>query len=213
MKLRSNIEDPGERSRLMEALIELCSERGIGELGPKDVVARSGVPVAVFEKNFGKHEPMPACMLAAENKIIGDVLSEVGGSYSADRSEWDSGILGMKAILEYMAADPKAAYFGYITVRITDVVEVDEAQESARLVLAAMIDRLRETQPNGRQPPGTARAALGGADMLVRREVAAGRAERLPEMLPDLVYGVTVPFLGQEGALRLERRARTLLEG
>jgi hypothetical protein len=47
----------------------------------------------------------------------------------------------------------------------------------------------------------------------VRREIAAGRAERLPSMLPDLVYAGTVPFLGQEEALRLARRGQDLAQG
>jgi hypothetical protein len=42
---------------------------------------------------------------------------------------------------------------------------------------------------------------------LVFHEVAAGRAERLPTLLPDIVYLAIAPFAGHEEALRQARLA------
>jgi hypothetical protein len=80
--------------------------------------------------------------------------------------------------------------------------------KSGFAILTAMLDRLRgEGEPGNNPPAKAARAAIGGGEALVRREIFQGRARRLPEVLPDLVYVATVPFLGQTEALRLSRQA------
>jgi hypothetical protein len=79
-------------------------------------------------------------------------------------------------------------------------------------MLEAMLERGWNYSESKVQPAGAALGVLGGAQALVRRELAAGRAERLPLILPDCVYSATVPFLGQEVAMQLVRQARELVE-
>ena len=61
-------------------------------------------------------------------------------------------------------------------------------------------------------PSSAGRAAIAGAESLIVGQILAGNAERLPELLPDIVYITTVPYLGQEEALRQSREAEKLLE-
>jgi hypothetical protein len=65
---------------------------------------------------------------------------------------------------------------------------------------------------SGRPPPLTARAALGGAEAVVRREIALGGIESLSRLVSDFIYAASVPFLGQREALRFARQAEELLE-
>ena len=50
--------------------------------------------------------------------------------------------------------------------------------------------------------------AFGRAQLLVFHEVAAGRAERLPALAPNIVYLAIAPFAGHEEALRQARLAK-----
>jgi AcrR family transcriptional regulator len=195
-----------ERERVLQAMAELCAERGYRETTVEAVVERAGVTQETFDSMFkdGRDE----CLLAAVNAIMGETVSVVSGAYSADQSEWDSGIAGIRAILELMAANPSYANTGYIVVRQGGPRPAREAYEAGITLIVAMIDRLREYGDRETQPPSAARAALGGAEALIRQEIVAGRAAELPLLLPDLVYAATVPFLGQEEALRLAHRSR-----
>jgi hypothetical protein len=74
-------------------------------------------------------------------------------------------------------------------------------------VLVAMLDRAR-AYASVPPPPSATRAAIGGVEALIRRELRAGRAERLPELVPDIVYGLLVPYLDQQEALRFAELAR-----
>lgn len=199
---------PSEREQILRATAELCAERGYAHTTVEDVVERAGSTSAAFHNLFGSVEE---CTIAALNAITAQVLAEVSASYSADLSEWDSGLLGMKAILELMAAHPSFAYLGYIASRQMSPPQVQEIYTVATQMLTMMIERLWEYSNLEIQPKSAARAALGGCEAVVRREIVAGRCEQLPRVLPDLAFGATVPFLGQEEAQRMARRARELL--
>jgi hypothetical protein len=75
-----------------------------------------------------------------------------------------------------------------------------------------MLDRLQAVALTGiARPPSAIRGAIGGAEALIRRELLAGRPERLPELLPDIIYGMLAPYLDQQEALRYAGLARELL--
>lgn len=197
------------RDRLLAAAAELCSERGYWEIGEKAIAKRAAIPLQRFWELFpdGKEE----CLAAAENAALAAVVSAVSRSYSADRSEWENVIFGVREILELMAVNPGFAYLGYVFSRQMAPGRVREINESGHRMLEAMLERGWDYSRAAEQPACAALGVLGGAQALVRRELVAGRASRLPSLLPDCVYVATVPFLGQEEAVRLTRQASELV--
>lgn len=196
------------RERILLALTELMAEQGYSETTVADVVERAEVDEEVFHSLFGDKA---SCAVAAENAILSEVVAAVSSSYQADRPELDSVLLGVKAILELMARKPSYAFFGYVGARQMSPPPVFEIYDTGQKVLVAMLERGWEYSQLEIQPGRAALGALGGAEAIIRREVIAGRAEGLPRLLPDLTYAATVPFLGQEEALRLAQRGRELL--
>jgi AcrR family transcriptional regulator len=211
MSVKTELFTPSDRGLILQAAADLCADQGYAETTPRQVAERAGVPAEVFAEMFG--DDLEACILAAVQAIVGEVMSAVAASYSADRSEWDSGLLGIKALLELMAANPSFARLAYIGSRQMATPRVHEAYEGAANLLSAMIDRLRENSVGFEAPRAAGRASLGAAEAVVRAEISAGRIEGIPSLLPDLAYGATVSFLGQEEALRFAARGRELLRG
>jgi AcrR family transcriptional regulator len=201
---------PSERERILQATAELCARRGFEEISVAQVIARAGVEEEVFESLFSD---LDECLVAAVNALLGEVVSVIGSSYSPDRAEWESTLLGIKAILELMAAHPSFAYLGYIASRQMGSARVLEQTQAGPGLISAMLERLWEQSDAEVQPSLAARAALGGAEAVVRAEIVAGRVEQLPRLLPAFAYGATVPFLGQARALALARRSREMLRG
>jgi AcrR family transcriptional regulator len=207
----TNTFSASERARILRAAADLTTEKGYAEISVADVVERAGVTAETFARMFG--DDLDECMLAAISAMVGEIMSAIAGTYSVDRSEWDSGLMAMKAILELMAANPSLAHHGYIVTRQVAPPRVHEAYEAATTLLSAMIDRLRDERSELDPPATTARSALGGPEAVVRAEIMAGRIDQLPRLLPDFAYAATVGFLGQEDALRLASRGRELLRG
>jgi AcrR family transcriptional regulator len=174
-----------------------------------DLVAEAaGRSVEDFDRYFQSKEE---CALAAVDTILAAGMTVVSEAYSPDTSEWESALSALDALLDLFATRPALARLAFIDSRQAMPASALQRYESGFAILTAMLDRLREAGGELQPPPSSARAAIGGGEALVRRELAGRRPDRLPEILPDLVYGATVAFLGQEEALRLARQATALL--
>jgi hypothetical protein len=54
-------------------------------------------------------------------------------------------------------------------------------------------------------------AALDGAEMVIRGELLNGNARQLPDLMPSLVFLVTLPIVKQDRALDLSARTKDLV--
>jgi AcrR family transcriptional regulator len=199
---------PTERDRILQALIECCAERGYQQTTVEAIIARAEVRRESFEALFsGKEE----CALAALRMIASEAMRTIGAlEKGGSEQRLVNGLLAIGALVELMAARPGYAYFSYVEARQGGTARMHEIYESSARVLCAMIDRARGPD-EGAERPAALRAALGGAEAVVRREIVAGRGARLPRLIPDLAYSVLVPVLGQREALRQHRRIGSLL--
>lgn len=193
----------------MEAMAALCAEQGYVTTTLSQVAARSGIAEAELKQMFPTVE---ACGTAAVNSILAEMMATVSSDYSADIGERDSVLLTIRAILELLASRPDFAALSFICARQMAPRTMRDGLEAGARTLSAMLERLAEDGGTS-APPGAARASLGGAEAVVRREIVAGRTEELPRLLPDLIYAASIPSLGQDEALRLARRGRELLVG
>jgi len=173
-------------------------------------MARAEVTPERFEDLFADKEE---AIRAAIEAILMAVVTLSGRTYSPDRSEPESYLLGIEGILELMAANPAFAHVSYVAARQMTPRRLKELLDTGRQILAAMLERMWEYASDADRPSLAARAALGGAEAVVRREIARGRTADLPCLAPDFIYAAAVPFLGQEEALRLARASRARLAG
>jgi hypothetical protein len=190
-------------------MADLCADQGYEETTVEQLIGRAQVSEADFNGLFsgGKEE----VMIATINTVLAETVGAVSGAYSQDRAESESALIGVRSILELMAAKPSYAYLSYISARQMAPEAARAVHEAGIKMLAVMLERLWEYSASPVQPKHAAIGAVGGAEAVVRREIVAGRVEQLPRLLPDFIYGATVPFLGQGEAMRLAREGRALL--
>lgn len=74
--------------------------------------------------------------------------------------------------------------------------------------VAAAVDARRSEEA----PMRAVGAALDGAEMMMRGELASGNAAQLPALLPSFVFLVALPIVKQDEAIELSRRTRVLIE-
>ncbi len=207
--LSREIVAPSERDRLIEAMALTCAERGYAATSVAEVIARAGVGRRSFEENFADKAE---CGTAAVNQILADITAAASIAYSPEHSEWEKILRGVRALLELMAARPSFAGLAQIEARQGMGPEAYGLYVAGIRILEAMLDRLQANALGGMpRPPSAIRGAIGGAEALIRRELLAGRPERLPELLPDIIYGMLAPYLDQQEALRYAGLARELL--
>lgn len=198
-------DEHSSREALIAAMARCCAEHGYEETTVEQLVAAAGCSESGFYRHFADKEE---CALAAVETILSEGIARVAAGYSADTSEWESALNALAQLLELFSALPAFARLAFIDSRQAMPPAASDRYKEGFAILAAMLDRLREGEG---VPAVAARAAAGGGEALVRRELVVGGGTELPAILPDLVYIATVPFLGQKEALRLSRRAGGLV--
>jgi AcrR family transcriptional regulator len=195
---------PSERDRILQAMTECCAERGYRETRIEDVLERANVRRESFDAIFADKED---CAVAALHLITSEMVASLSMTGAAAARSASEAAAGIRAILEMMSERPARARLAYIQGRQGGTERMQEAYSSAALVLAPMIERARNFKgADGEAPPNAARAALGGAEAVVRREISAGESD-LRRLAGAFLYAALVPFIGQAEALRLARSA------
>jgi len=134
------------------------------------------------------------------------VLSEVIASCDGEQAWLERVRIGLAKVVEMFALDPELAR--------TAIVEVAAAGADARRRHWNAITRFTEFLDDGEQlsgspdlPENIGLMAAGAVSGLIFDELLTGRAERLPELLPDLLFALLVPYIGPGAATEEMRRA------
>jgi AcrR family transcriptional regulator len=198
-----------QKQRLMNAMAELASSKGYHETTIAELVTRAGVSRATYYELF---EDKEQCFVETMKEAARLLRENLYPLLAEDVGDWDAQV---EAVVDRLLR----ALTEYRTYAITAIVESlaggEEAYEMYRTGTGLLMQLLRL----GRQyvpedldlPECTERVIVGGGEWMIAGELIAGRAERLPDLIADYVYIATVPYLGQEEALRRMSAARDRL--
>ncbi len=188
-----------QRQRIVEAMIASCAEKSYAATTIADIVSGASISRTTFYKRFeGKRE----CFDTALDTCI----EELRATAAAARSPEDPPAVVVRkaaaAMLELMAAKS-----GLAQILLGEAVSVEPAvvERYRKLVIPALRELwdANESEDAHTDP----RLAFGRAQVLVYNQVLAGSTERLPELLPEIVYIAILPFAGHETALAEARLA------
>jgi len=200
-----------QRTRILNAMADVVAQNGYVATTVGQVVSKAGVSSATFYELFHDKED---CFLAAVRDIIARATMVVTEAYGRQASQPDPLSDGIRSLLVLFAKKPTYANLLFLQCRASTPRALDLYLSGARAMLSILGSGWTATVTEV-SPGLAARAALGGAEALVRAEIAEGRAERLPELLPQLLYCALVPFRGLDEALdrSLETEAETKVGG
>jgi AcrR family transcriptional regulator len=197
-----------QRERILIAIAETCARKGYGATTIADIVEPAGVSRATFYELFKDKED---CFHAAMEVSLADAMGRIVEVYSPDKP-WATMVRdAAAAFLDLLARRPAFARMALVEAPSSGE-RAFELYASGKRVLQALLDRGRDDPVEEEAIPSSAgRAALSAAESLIVGQILAGNTERLPELLPDIVYITTIPYLGQEEALRQSRQAEKLV--
>jgi AcrR family transcriptional regulator len=194
-----------QRNRIHQAMIEVVSQRGYPETRVVDVIGVAGVSRKTFYELFESKED---CFLAAYDGLLENLLGDATEAFESKAGgPWAERVAAaLEVLLEHLAAHPEEARFA--------IVEVLAAGPKALARRDAALRQFSGFLESGRGEssvdlPGiTAIAVVGGVNELLYSEILHGAAGRLPSRLPDLMFWVTLPFLGADAAAAERERVR-----
>jgi AcrR family transcriptional regulator len=193
-----------QRNRILDAMVELAGDEGYHATTIADVIKRAGVTRKAFYKRF---EDKEQCFIAAYERELARLLTLTLEAFET-QDEWADRVrAALSALLHALAREPTAARLCFIEV-LTAGPRAIAARNEAMRGFTIVFDTGRLEDDRAR-PPALALNMVGGMSEIVHREIAAGKAEELPAVLPDLMYTAVLPILGPEAAEReLERGSR-----
>lgn len=184
-------------------MVRVVGRKGYKATSVADVIAEADTSRTTFYKHFeDKHD----CFLAAYDMVTERVVAEVIASCDGEEDWLNRVRTGLTTIVELFALDPELAR--------TAIVEVAAAGADARQRHWNAVNRFTEFLEDGKEmaggrelPENIALMAAGAVSGLIFDELLTGRAERLPQLLPDLLFALLVPYIGPGAATEEMRRA------
>jgi AcrR family transcriptional regulator len=185
-----------QRERLLDAAAQVTAARGYEATSVADILGEAGVGRETFYELF---EDRRACVLAAHQELLDDLVAHVRIAYEGPGDWVDRCRATLRALLGWFAADPALGRFL--------LVEPAAVGPEFHVIFQAGFDRFVEVIDSGldaelpdTDPLPATSLAVGAAISRVYGEVVADRTERLPRLLPQLTYETLVPFLGEAAA-------------
>ncbi len=190
-----------QRQRLLDAMAVVCARHTYAAATIAEVVESAGVSRATFYELFRDKED---CFVATMDDWIRMLAAAIQPVVYAERDGrgWPGKVRDvLTALLNFIAAKPDHATAAIVEALAAGERAYDRYSAAAHL-LVSQLDQGRAFMADIPSPPsGTARAIIGGGESLIVAELGSGRGERVPELLPDILYLALTPYMGQEAAL------------
>lgn len=194
-----------QRTRIHQAMIEVVSERGYPETRVVDVIGVAGVSRKTFYELFDSKED---CFLAAYDVLLDTLLEETTESFeSRVGASWAERVCAaLETLLEHLASHPEEARFAIVEV-LAAGPKAHARRDAALRQFTGFLEAGR-SETSVELPGITSLSLVGGVNELLYSEILHGAITSLPSRLPDLMFWITLPFLGPDGAAAERERTR-----
>lgn len=187
-------------------MIDSCAEKTYAATTITDIVSGAHISRTTFYKQF---EDKRACFEAAIDHCIEQLREVAAAAPSPEDAPGDATRKGAAAVLQALAARP-----GLAQLLTGDAIAVDPlAIERYRKATIPGLTALWTGSGHPVKGHTDPRLAFGQAQVLILNQIATGKADRLPHLLPEIVYLAVSPFGGHEEALNQSQLARESATG
>lgn len=183
-----------QRQRIVDAMIDSCAEKTYAATTITDIVARAHISRTTFYKHF---DDKRACFDATIAHCIDQLQAVAASAHEDGDAPADAVRKSTEAVIEALAQRP-----GLAQLLTGDAMAVDPSViEYYRRATIPALEGLWTRSDGSAEAHSDPRLAFGKAQVLILNQIAIGKADQLPELLPELVYLAVSPFGGHEEAL------------
>jgi AcrR family transcriptional regulator len=195
-----------QRQRILAAVADVCHAAGYVSMSVEDIVVTSGVSRRTFYDNFRGKEDV---YLAAYDEVSKQLLTRVYAAYEAADGLVARVRDSLNAFLTFVAEEPAFADMCIVEVMAAGPIAIERRNRTME-AFSQMIEKAAADElPKAKLPPAlTAETLVGGIYEVVYSRVLQGRGGELPDLLPDLLFSVVLPYVGQETATSLLKNER-----
>jgi AcrR family transcriptional regulator len=190
-----------QRRRILRAVGELVAKRGYGDVTVELIVKRAHVSYKTFYKHFSGKED---CFLELFDRALEQTEGTIRSRLDSTSLSWPQQVaLALRTWIELIVADPILARAVIVEAPTVGPGIVDRYDRATK-AFVPLFRAGRELSPRGAELPETIEDTLAGSVFWsAYQRLIVGEAERLPDLLPELLELVLRAYLGQAEASRL----------
>jgi AcrR family transcriptional regulator len=191
-----------QRERMMVAVAEAVSTTGYAALTVEDIVGRAGVSRRTFYAQFANKEE---AFLASYDGVVMQLVANIQQAFES-MTDFVDGVAGsLEAFLVFVGNEAAFAHMCIVDVLGAGPAGIARRNDVIR-AFAGLFDTAAEElgQP---VPPLTSETVVGGIHEVVYARLLAGQGATLPGLLPELLYGALLPYVGEERAAQARLEA------
>jgi AcrR family transcriptional regulator len=196
-----------QRRRILRAMGELVAKRGYGDVTVELIVKRAHVSFKTFYKHFGGKEE---CFLSLFESVVVSTEATIRERVVAESRPWPERVaLALRTFFELIVEDPIMARAIIVEAPMVGP-GIHEPYERAVKAFVPLFRAGRELNPRGADLPTTIEDTLAGSVFWsAYQRLIVGEAERLSELLPEILELVLRTYLGEPEASRIARAGAT----
>lgn len=180
-----------QRQRILRGAAQLSAEQGFAALTIPDISAVSGTSNQTFYRHF---ESKDSAFLAAFDELIHGTHHLAAVTAASAEQCWEARVRAyIHVLLELIASTPLLARVAFVEAPTAGPDALDRVYETTSR-LTTFLDPLGLPGELMPLPPLITEAIGGGILGAIQHEVAAGRAEALPERADELASIVLAPL-------------------
>lgn len=189
-----------QRQRLLAGAARALSAHGYAELTVEQILREAGISRTTFYEHFDNKRD---CVLVAHEAAL-DRLAAGLRRACADEDEWPAKVAaGVAAAVDYATAVPEEAQLLVLDAVGTEPLLARRAVASTELLIDLLRTGREQSERAAELPELTERALVGAMTSVIGSRLVSGRSDRLPEVKPQLVQLVLMPYVGLEEARRM----------
>jgi AcrR family transcriptional regulator len=200
-----------QRARILRAIGELVAKRGYRAVTVELICRRARVSYSTFYKHFDSKE---AAFLEFFDGALATARRDVERALELAGDTWPEQVVAaLRALVELIVSDPLIARACIVEGPPVDR-EIYRRYRRAGEALVPLFRAGRRLGPRGDRLPQTTEETLAGSVLwLAYERLIVGEAERLRQLLPELIVLVLRPYLGEAEAARWSRMDSAQLAG
>jgi AcrR family transcriptional regulator len=184
-----------QRRRILDAVVQVVAGMGYGAMTVEHVVSVAGVSRRTFYANFPNKE---VAFLTAYDRIVDHLFAAVDIAY-AEPGGWSVRVRrGLEVFLDFLGREPTVAHVCFVDILAAGPQALSRRTGAMERFRAFFASDEIAGQPDWQVPPCATDAAIGGAYEMVYGRVLDGDAASLPELLPDMLHTLLLPFAGPQ---------------
>jgi AcrR family transcriptional regulator len=203
--LPSDFVTSNQRARILYAVSELVAERGYQKTTIELIAKTAKVALSTFYEQFASKEE---AFLAAFDTDV-EAAREVFEELLDPNMPWTEQIaVGIEIVVELVLAEPDRAKLCLVASQAAGATAFKRYQETLERVTPKLREGRSLNSRSAKLPDGIEVALAGGIAWLVHQRLVGDEADRLKELLPEMVQLTLTPYVGEEEARRTAREVK-----